>query len=53
MYQRGGDVVQVAGIISWLMELHQRGIISEKDTDGIPMEWGSRRAMFDIIEKNN
>jgi len=47
----GIDVCQVAGIIGWLMELHQRGLITEKDTDGIPMEWGSRRAIIDIINK--
>ena len=50
--QKGGiDIVQVSGIIAWLMELYQRGIITEKDTDGIPMEWGSRKALIDIIKK--
>ncbi len=50
--QKGGiDIVQVSGIIAWLMELYQRGIITEKDTDGIPMEWGSREAIIDIIKK--
>ncbi len=47
----GIDVLQAAGILSWLMELYQRGIITEKDTDGIPMEWGNRSAILDIIRK--
>jgi aldehyde:ferredoxin oxidoreductase len=33
------------------MELYHRGIISEKDTDGIPMKRGDEKAIFTVIEK--
>jgi len=30
----------MAALTSWLMKLHEEGIITAEDTDGIPMEWG-------------
>ncbi|MBI4305818.1 MAG: aldehyde ferredoxin oxidoreductase C-terminal domain-containing protein, partial [Chloroflexi bacterium] len=49
--QYGIDSISVSGMIAWSMELYQRGIIDEKDTDGIPMAWGDRRAILGTIEK--
>ena len=37
--------------ISWLMSLYDKGIITAKDTDGIPMEWGSADAIIKTIHK--
>lgn len=37
--------------ISWLMYLYNKGIITAKDTDGIPMEWGSADAIIRTIHK--
>lgn len=47
----GIDTQSLGTILAWLMELHQRGIITAQDTDGIPMEWGSREAILGIQKK--
>ncbi|MBM4462704.1 MAG: hypothetical protein FJ012_05120 [Chloroflexi bacterium] len=47
----GLDCSSTCNIISWLMELYEKGIITAADTDGIPMEWGSREAVLTMIEK--
>jgi aldehyde:ferredoxin oxidoreductase len=49
--KQGIDITQIAGILAWVMELYQRGLITAEQTDGIPMEWGSRPAILDIIKK--
>ena len=47
----GVDSLSVEMLGAWLMELYQKGIITAADTDGIPMEWGSRKAITSLIEK--
>lgn len=47
----GLDVLSTANIIAFLMELYHRGIITAKDTDGIPMERGSKEAIMATIHK--
>jgi len=37
--------------LAWLMQLYHEGIITAEDTDGIPMERGSERAILGTIEK--
>jgi aldehyde:ferredoxin oxidoreductase len=49
--QYGMDVVSLGNCISFLMELHQRGIISDKDTDGIPMKRGDMAAVRSAVLK--
>lgn len=47
----GLDVINLSSTIGWLMKLHEEGIITAKDTDGVAMEWGSREAVLTAIEK--
>jgi aldehyde:ferredoxin oxidoreductase len=47
----GLDTLQIEMIGGWLMELYKRGIITAEDTDGIPMERGSDKAITSLIEK--
>ena len=47
----GLDSTGTGNAISFLMELYHRGIISEKDTDGISMRRGDANAIFAVIEK--
>ena len=47
----GLDVISVGNIISFLMELYHRGIITEKDTDGIAMRRGDKNAIISTIHK--
>ncbi len=37
----GLDMGTFSGYVSWLMECWQRGLITEKDTAGLNLEWGS------------
>lgn len=47
----GLDVLSTANIIAFLMELYHRGIITEKETDGIPMKRGDKEAIITTIHK--
>ncbi len=47
----GLDVVSFSNIMGWCMELFERGIITEKDTDGIPLIWGKRESIIPILHK--
>ena len=47
----GIDVISITGILSWLMDLYEDGIISKEDTDGIAMNWGERHAIIKMMEK--
>jgi len=49
--RNGIDIISPMAIIAWLMELHENGVITAKDTDGIPMEWGSREAILGMFKK--
>ncbi len=47
----GVDSLSIEMLGGWLMGLYEKGIISAADTDGIPMERGSREAIKALIEK--
>ncbi|MFC1950755.1 aldehyde ferredoxin oxidoreductase C-terminal domain-containing protein, partial [Chloroflexota bacterium] len=47
----GLDSVSTANAISFLMELYHRGMITEKDTDGIAMKRGDGKAIIAAIHK--
>jgi aldehyde:ferredoxin oxidoreductase len=47
----GLDTTETTACIGLLMELYRHGIITEKDTDGIPMERGGRDAILGTIQK--
>jgi aldehyde:ferredoxin oxidoreductase len=47
----GMDTNSTAKVIAFLMELYHRGIITEKDTDGIPMRRGDKEAIISTIHK--
>jgi aldehyde:ferredoxin oxidoreductase len=47
----GVDAMSTAALIQWLMVLHEKGIITEADTDGIPMEWGKPEAIRAMLDK--
>jgi aldehyde:ferredoxin oxidoreductase len=42
---------EIATEISWLMHLYRDGVISAKDTDGVPFDRGSKEALFATIRK--
>lgn len=52
MCQRYGvDARSMANVIAWLMELYEKGIITEDDTDGIPVKYGSKEAILEMARK--
>ena len=49
--QLGLDVDAAGGAIGWAMECYQRGIIDEKDTDGLALNWGDADLILELIRK--
>jgi len=49
--QLGLDVDAAGGPIGWAMECYQRGIINEKDTDGLKLQWGDGGVALELIRK--
>ncbi len=49
--QYGVDSRSMCTTILWLMDLYEKGIIDEKDTDGIPMNYGSKDAILKMLKK--
>lgn len=49
--QYGLDFISTGNIIGFLMELYHKGIITAKDTDGIPFERGGKNAILFAIHK--
>ena len=47
----GMDTTDSGGLIAWAMELYQRGIIDTGITDGLPLEWGNKKAIIELINK--
>lgn len=47
----GLDVTSAGNAISFLMELYHKRVITEKDTDGLPMRRGDERAIISTIHK--
>jgi aldehyde:ferredoxin oxidoreductase len=47
----GLDVGSSSGYIAWLMELWQRGIISEKDTGGLDLAWGNKESILTLLHQ--
>jgi aldehyde:ferredoxin oxidoreductase len=47
----GLNAVEIASYTGWLMLLYEKGYITAKDTDGIPMEWGSEEACLAVLDK--
>lgn len=49
--QLGLDLDAAGGPIGWAMECYQRGILSEKDTDGLKLNWGDAGVVLELIRK--
>jgi len=47
----GLDTISTGGVISFSMELFERGIINHSDTEGCSLEWGNKRAIYELIRK--
>ena len=47
----GLDTISAGGIIAFAMEAYERGIITQKDTDGIELVWGNGKAVVEMVHK--
>lgn len=47
----GIDTISTGGVIAFMMELFERGIISEKDTNGVVFSWGDKTLVLEMIRK--
>ena len=47
----GLDTISTGGVIAFAMELYERGIIGQQDTDGLDLRWGSAYAMIEMVHK--
>jgi aldehyde:ferredoxin oxidoreductase len=45
----GMDTISTGSVIAFAMDLFQRGILSEADTDGLDLSWGNADAMETIM----
>ena len=49
--QFGMDNLETGSLISWAMELYEKGIITSKQTDGLDLRWGNDEAVIEMIER--
>lgn len=49
--QLGLDTISAGGVIAYVMELYENGIINASDLDGVKAEWGSEEAVLTLLEK--
>jgi aldehyde:ferredoxin oxidoreductase len=47
----GLDTVEAGNMFATLMEWYEKGIINEKFTDGVPMNWGNGEGMIALLPK--
>ena len=47
----GLDGEDVSGVVTWMMECYQRGIVSREELDGIDLTWGNVPAICAILKK--
>lgn len=47
----GMDANESAWILAWMMECYEKGLISEKDMDGLDMRWGNVNAARSLLHK--
>jgi aldehyde:ferredoxin oxidoreductase len=47
----GLDTLETGSMIAWAMELYEKGIINEKMTDGLKLEWGDEQVVYEMIRK--
>jgi len=47
----GLDTISTGVSIAFAMECYEKGVITEKDTDGLILKWGNAKVMVQLIEK--
>jgi aldehyde:ferredoxin oxidoreductase len=47
----GLDILTTAESISWAMELHEKGLLTSEEADGLDLSWGNEETILALIEK--
>jgi aldehyde:ferredoxin oxidoreductase len=47
----GLDISSAGSIIGFAMELYEKGIITENDTDGLELKWGNTQAILLLLQR--
>jgi aldehyde:ferredoxin oxidoreductase len=47
----GVDAIALSEVLSWAMECHQRGLLSQEEADGLDLTWGNAEAILALIHK--
>ena len=47
----GLDAIALSEVISWAMECYQRGILSQKDADGLDLSWGNGETILNLVHQ--
>lgn len=47
----GVDTISTGACIGWAMECYEKGLLTEKDTDGLELNFGNVQAVFKLIDK--
>ena len=47
----GLDIDNSSGVIAWAVELFKEGILTQKDTDGLVLDWGDTKTITTLIKK--
>ncbi|MFQ5813727.1 MAG: aldehyde ferredoxin oxidoreductase family protein [Anaerolineae bacterium] len=47
----GLDTLEVGSMIAWAMELYEKGILTDADTNGLKLEWGNDEAVLEMVRR--
>ncbi len=47
----GLDTLEVGSMMAWAFELYEKGILTEKDTDGLKLTWGNDEAVIELVHR--
>ncbi len=47
----GMDNLETGSMIGWAMELYEKGILTQKHTDGLDLTWGNDETVIELIHK--
>jgi aldehyde:ferredoxin oxidoreductase len=45
------DTLETGSMIAWAMELYEKGLLTDADTEGIKLEWGKDDVVLEMIRK--
>ena len=49
--QYGVDNLEIGSLISWAMELYEKGIITDKETEGLDLRFGNDEALLEMVHR--